>query len=48
MGAKKGLVRFKRLVLGAMTKEVVEKSERSVLVVRGALNSSPGTRASSE
>jgi nucleotide-binding universal stress UspA family protein len=48
MGAKKGLVRFKRLVLGAMTKEVVEKSERSVLVVRGALNSSPATRASSE
>jgi nucleotide-binding universal stress UspA family protein len=39
MGAKKGLVRFKRLMLGAMTKEVVEKSVRSVLVVRRALGS---------
>jgi nucleotide-binding universal stress UspA family protein len=37
MGAKKGLVRVKRLMLGAMTKEVVEKSERSVLVVRQGL-----------
>ncbi|MGD8996749.1 MAG: universal stress protein [Anaerolineae bacterium] len=39
MGAKKGLVRFKRLMLGAMTKEVVAKSERSVLVVRQVLGS---------
>jgi nucleotide-binding universal stress UspA family protein len=39
MGSKKGLVRFKRLMLGAMTKEVVEKSERSVLVVRQVLGS---------
>jgi nucleotide-binding universal stress UspA family protein len=37
MGAKRGLVRVKRLMLGAMTKEVVERSERSVLVVRQAL-----------
>jgi nucleotide-binding universal stress UspA family protein len=39
MGAKKGLVRFKRLMLGAVTKQVVEKSVRSVLVVRQALGS---------
>jgi nucleotide-binding universal stress UspA family protein len=37
MGAKKGLVRFKRLMLGAMMKEVIEKSVRSVLVVRQVL-----------
>jgi nucleotide-binding universal stress UspA family protein len=37
MGAKKGLVRFKRLMLGAVTTQVVEKSVRSVLVVRQAL-----------
>jgi nucleotide-binding universal stress UspA family protein len=38
IGAKKGLVRFKRLMLGAVAKEVVEKSIRSVLVVRQPLD----------
>jgi nucleotide-binding universal stress UspA family protein len=37
VGAKKGLVRVKRLMLGAMTTQVVEKSVQSVLVVRQAL-----------
>jgi nucleotide-binding universal stress UspA family protein len=40
LGAKKGLVRFKRLMLGAMIKEVIEKSVRSVLVVRQVLTPS--------
>jgi nucleotide-binding universal stress UspA family protein len=37
MGAKKGLVRIKRLMLGVVTKEVVEKVTRSVLVVKQGL-----------
>jgi nucleotide-binding universal stress UspA family protein len=37
MGAKKGMVRFKRLMLGPMTKQVIEKSVRSVLIVRQML-----------
>jgi nucleotide-binding universal stress UspA family protein len=37
MGAKRGAVRLKRLMLGPMTKQVIEKSVRSVLIVRQVL-----------
>ncbi|MGD2146216.1 MAG: universal stress protein [Anaerolineae bacterium] len=37
LGAKKGLVRFKRLMLGAMLKQILEKSTRSILVARQVL-----------
>jgi nucleotide-binding universal stress UspA family protein len=39
MGAKRGMVRFKRLMLGPMTKQVIEKSVRSVLILRQVLGS---------
>jgi len=37
LGAKKGLVRFKRLMLGGMLKQILEKSTRSILVARQVL-----------
>lgn len=37
IGAKKGMVRFKRLMLGVVAKEVVERATRSVLVVKQPL-----------
>jgi nucleotide-binding universal stress UspA family protein len=39
MGAKSGLVRFKRLMLGVVTEEVVERCMRSVLIVRQGFSS---------
>jgi nucleotide-binding universal stress UspA family protein len=38
IGAAEDMARFRRLVLGEVTRQVVERSSRSVLVVREALS----------